>query len=77
MKICNAVAKHPAMRQVQAKLIETQRTGFPNCEDFEGDEDEYLGCMAKQVINTFWHSSGTARMGDPDDPRSVVDPELR
>ena len=77
MKICEAVARHPAMRQVKAKLIETQRRGFPNCEKFEGNVDQYFACMARQVTNTFWHLSGTAKMGDPYDPRSVVDPQLR
>ena len=77
MKICDAIAKHPAMRQVQAELIKTQQTGFPNCEKFEGNRDLYFSCLAKNVVNTFWHFAGTARMGHPNDPRSVVDPELR
>lgn len=77
MKICNAVADHPAMKEVEAKLIDTQKSNFPKCEGLEGNEDEYFGCIAKQVVNTFWHSAGTARMGSRNDSRSVVDPELR
>lgn len=74
MKICNEIAKQPAMRQVRAQPL---RTVYPGCEEFIGDEDAFFACMAKQVVRTFWHYSGTARMGRKDDPRSVVDSHLR
>lgn len=77
MKVCNAIAKHPYMRKVKARLIHHLDTGFPGCEEFEGDEDKYLGCIAQSMVSTIWHPSGTARMGKVGDPRSVVDLECR
>ncbi|XP_054709909.1 uncharacterized protein LOC129219656 [Uloborus diversus] len=50
---------------------------FPGCEDSATDEDSYYWCMARQFVVTFNHQVGTAKMGDPRDPTTVVDPQLR
>ena len=76
MKICHAVAEHPAMQKIKAKWAETQKN-FPGCGKFDGNLYQYFSCLAKAMVLTIWHPCGTARMGDPKDPRSVVDPQLR
>ena len=39
--------------------------------------DDDLLEFAKNTGATIFHPSGTTRMGPPDDPRTVVDPQLR
>ena len=53
------------------------QTLVPGCESFIDNEDSYLRCVARTLFLTLSHQVGTARMGDPHDPRTVVDPELR
>lgn len=74
MKISIAVGLAPAFRKFNAKLFETT---FPGCEHYEMWSDEYLACVARTFTSTLYHPVGTARMGHPKDPRSVVDPSLR
>ena len=40
-------------------------------------EDEALSEYARRTANTVYHPAGTCRMGAADDPRAVVDPQLR
>lgn len=65
---------HPLMQSVVSTPFQTV---VPGCEKLLGNEDDYLRCVAKTIFITFSHQVGTARMGDPHDPRTVVDPELR
>ncbi len=74
MKLCRDVANHPAMQPLKVKPLFPK---FPGCEDYEINDDCYLECLTRHLTHTFWHPVGTARMGDPDDPASVVDTELR
>lgn len=62
------------MQKVQSRLLDTI---FPGCEKFIGDMDQYFECYARSFTVTNWHPVGTARMGHPHDPRSVVDPQLK
>lgn len=39
--------------------------------------DEQLDAWARHVTETGYHASGTCKMGVPDDPEAVVDPQLR
>jgi len=43
----------------------------------EVQSDEELAEYARKTAYTAYHPAGTCRMGDPADPRTVVDPELR
>lgn len=67
-----AIGESEEMRKVKSRVFPIP---FPACKGKLGDD--FLTCQARQFITTFWHPVGTARMGRDDDPRSVVDPELR
>ncbi|KAL1500903.1 hypothetical protein ABEB36_006322 [Hypothenemus hampei] len=49
----------------------------PNCEHIPFESDAYWGCAVRQLSTTLGHHVGTCKMGPPDDPEAVVDPELR
>lgn len=74
MKISIAVGMAPSFRKLGAQLFDTV---FPGCEIYPMWGDEYLACVARTFTSTLYHPVGTARMGHPRDPRSVVDPLLR
>ncbi|KAF7495030.1 Glucose dehydrogenase -like protein [Sarcoptes scabiei] len=47
------------------------------CEHLLLFSDDYLECLTRSYSATIYHPVGTAKMGPPDDPMAVVDPELR
>ena len=74
MKICIAVGLTPGFRRINSRLFDAV---VPGCEIYKIWSDEYLACMARTYTLTIYHPVGTARMGSPNDPRSVVDSQLR
>lgn len=74
MKISIAVGLAPSFREFNSALFTTV---FPGCEIYTLYSDAYLACVARVYTNTIYHPVGTCRMGQLDDPRTVVDPELR
>lgn len=74
MKISIAVGLAPAYRQFGSQLFGTV---FPGCEIYKLYSDPYLACAARVYTSTIYHPVGTCRMGRPDDPRTVVDSQLR
>ncbi|CAK9250114.1 unnamed protein product, partial [Sphagnum jensenii] len=74
MKISLAVGLTPPYQKMNARLFTTV---FPGCEIYKMWSDEYLACVARTYTATIYHPVGTAKMGPPWDPTSVVDPELR
>lgn len=74
MRISIAVGQAPAYREFNAQLFSTV---FPGCEIYKLYSDPYLACAARVYTSTIYHPVGTCRMGAYDDPRTVVDPQLR
>lgn len=68
------IGTHPQLQRVGTTPFQTR---VPGCEKYVGNEDEYLACTARSAVMTWNHQVGTARMGHPKDPRTVVDPQLR
>ncbi|XP_035224978.1 LOW QUALITY PROTEIN: uncharacterized protein LOC118197557 [Stegodyphus dumicola] len=50
---------------------------YPGCEKYVLNIDRYFWCQVRSAVVSFYHPVGTAKMGDPKDPTTVVDPHLR
>nr|XP_042909742.1 choline dehydrogenase, mitochondrial-like [Parasteatoda tepidariorum] len=74
IKTCQKHSETEAMKSIGSKFL---RTAYPGCENFENFSDDYYRCHARSVLLTQSHQVGTAKMGDENDPSTVVDPELR
>lgn len=74
MKTCQRIAKSRSLRKLGAVPFKTL---IPGCEKYAYDEDEYFKCQVKSIFVTLHDPVGTARMGDPWDSTTVVDPKLR
>ncbi|XP_015907095.2 glucose dehydrogenase [FAD, quinone]-like [Parasteatoda tepidariorum] len=74
LKDCRRFADTRPMKEIGTKRFDTL---YPGCEEYAGNEDEYYRCQVITVPITYYHYAGTAKMGDPRDNMSVVDPELR
>ncbi|GFQ79428.1 glucose dehydrogenase [Trichonephila clavata] len=74
LKKCKEFGQSEALRNIGSKLFTTV---YPGCEDVVNDDDKYFRCMARSIVITLNHQTGTARMGNPRDPTTVVDPKLR
>lgn len=68
IKLARHIAEQPAL----SEWIEREVEPGPDVQS-----DEELAEHARKTSYTAYHPSGTCRMGAPDDPRTVVDPELR
>ena len=65
--------RHPALKTI----IETVHVGMSSLEPDDFATDAQLDRCLMAECGEFWHACGTCRMGDPNDPRSVVDPDCR
>ncbi|KAF8781708.1 Glucose dehydrogenase like protein [Argiope bruennichi] len=74
LRDCHIIATSEAMQKIGSRPLETS---FPGCEQFSKDDNSYFKCIAQSINIAFPHAVGTAKMGDPDDPTTVVDPQLR
>ncbi|MGH6915324.1 MAG: GMC family oxidoreductase, partial [Geminicoccales bacterium] len=73
------LARHPAFQAISDDVTLSKGvTGFAelDIEDVEKD-DRALDDWLMETARDTWHLVGTCRMGAPDDPRTVVDPECR
>jgi choline dehydrogenase len=73
------MARHPAFRAISDGVTLSKGvTGFAelDIEDVEKDDDA-LDAWLMETARDTWHLVGTCRMGAPDDPRTVVDPDCR
>lgn len=68
VKLARAIAGQPALRP----WVKRELAPGPNVRT-----DEEISEYARRTANTVYHPAGTCRMGAADDPRAVVDPQLR
>lgn len=66
--------RNPAMENIGAKPIDIL---IPGCEEFADNDDLYFRCIIRTIPTTANHMVGTVKMGDPKDPTTVVDPQLK
>ncbi|GBM68510.1 Oxygen-dependent choline dehydrogenase [Araneus ventricosus] len=74
LKTCRKIGLSEPMRELGVKPFATILPGFTN---LIPDLDLYFKLLARLVVVTLSHQVGTAKMGDPRDPTTVVDPLLR
>jgi choline dehydrogenase-like flavoprotein len=68
------------LRMARRVAAQPPMAGWVAREVFPGPEvqaDEELSALARVTCHTVYHVSCTARMGAPDDPDAVLDPQLR
>jgi choline oxidase len=68
VKLARAIAEQAALRS----WVKRELAPGPKVRS-----DEEISEYARHTANTVYHPAGTCRMGAPDDPRAVVDPQLR
>ncbi|GIZ00760.1 glucose dehydrogenase [Caerostris extrusa] len=74
LKVCQKIGTSEAMQKVGSKPFQTK---IPGCHQLSDDEDKYFECLARGSVFPIVHPVGTAKMGNPQDPTTVVDPFLR
>lgn len=74
LNISIAAAMAPSYKKLNTKIFETR---VPGCDEYPLYSDGYLDCFARTLTCTVYHPVGTCRMGREDDPRTVVDSQLR
>ncbi|KAG8178921.1 hypothetical protein JTE90_014127 [Oedothorax gibbosus] len=74
LKVCQSIGTSAPLQKIGSKRFEIPH---PECKEHPIDSDEYYECLTKSFILTIYHPVGTAKMGRPDDPTTVVDPYLR
>lgn len=68
------ISQQLALKQVGARLYEVPP---PGCAHLQFASYEYFECLAKEFTFTFYHPSGTCKMGPDGDNKAVVDPRLK
>ncbi|XP_023244599.1 glucose dehydrogenase [FAD, quinone]-like isoform X1 [Centruroides sculpturatus] len=74
MKKSVLLGESEAFKKYGARLFPTK---VPECQRYQKLSDQHLECLARTLTTTIYHPVGTCKMGAPDDPTTVVDPELR
>ncbi|KAJ0176934.1 hypothetical protein K1T71_006943 [Dendrolimus kikuchii] len=64
----------PTFKSMNAEL---KRIEHEDCDKFELRSDNFWECMARTVTYNVYHPVGTAKMGTPNDPGSVVNSRLK
>jgi choline dehydrogenase-like flavoprotein len=75
VKVALAMAQTHAFKQLGTKFWDG--IPMPGCENTVLWTDEYWTCMCRQYTTTIYHHAGSAKMGPPNDPESVVNHELK
>ncbi|XP_067124762.1 glucose dehydrogenase [FAD, quinone]-like [Centruroides vittatus] len=74
MKYCLTLASTKPMKKLGVRPLPYV---MPGCEKYKHFSDEYLACMALAFPFSIQYFSGTCKMGDPNDPTTVVDASLK
>ncbi|KAG8178922.1 hypothetical protein JTE90_014128 [Oedothorax gibbosus] len=74
LKVCHSIGTSAPLKKIGSKRFEIPH---PECKEHPIDSDKYYDCLTRSFILTSYHPVGTAKMGSPDDPTTVVDPLLR
>jgi choline dehydrogenase-like flavoprotein len=67
------IGQTKTMQALGAQLL----TDIPGCEKHEYDSNDFWECAIRMLSSTFYHMSGTCKMGVKEDPTAVVDPKLK
>lgn len=57
--------------------VEVVREKLPDCKEYEYGSDEYWVCAVRHVATSYYHHSGSCKMGPKEDTEAVVDPKLQ
>lgn len=72
------VAQHPAVQAISESVVPSKGVTSALLLKLEDVRDERtLDAWLLETVRDTWHLVGTCRMGAPDDPRTVVDPDCR
>ncbi|XP_063878854.1 glucose dehydrogenase [FAD, quinone]-like [Scylla paramamosain] len=74
MRIARELGNTQAFKRLGSKLYEG---AVPGCEHLPPSSPAAWECLARHLTLVFYHLCGTARMGPPGHPDTVVDPSLR
>ena len=74
LRMCKKILSTKSFQRYGTKPLDTL---MPGCEEYSHSDEDYLRCYTRHTFYTCFHGVGTAKMGDPSDPTTVVDPELR
>ncbi len=74
VRMSQKLANTKAFKDLGLKFLER---AHPECVDRDFDSDEYWECYVRHLAVSTHHQSCTCRMGAADDPKAVVDPQLR
>ena len=61
----------------EAHEVKEVRFNMPECDVHEFASDDYLKCYITYFSTTLYHPVGTCKMGNYNDPSTVVDPSLK
>jgi choline dehydrogenase len=72
------IARHPAVRAISESVVPSKGVTSSLRLRLEDMRDPHtLDAWLHATVRDTWHLVGTCRMGAPDDPRTVVDPDCR
>ncbi|KAF5301018.1 hypothetical protein FQR65_LT09001 [Abscondita terminalis] len=74
LKLTKKVGESKYFKKYNSKLFEFT---IPACKHLQGNTDNHLACLIRNLATTIGHQVGTCKMGPSSDDDAVVDPELR
>lgn len=71
------LAETKAFQTIGASPLDPNQEHLPACQELPYPSEEYWVCRIKYYTQTMFHPTSTCKMGASDDPKAVVDPQLR